>query len=105
MAVATLMYGTGLGLAGADDDAVGVVSGVFGVCLAALSFTLLPGARVSSAGFGRRWVRAVAGWGVLYAAMMVLGLNLFRGDLAFWLPAAVAAALPLALGARAEARA
>lgn len=105
MAVATLMYFTGLGLLGEDDRGVGVLSIAFGLSIAVLSLTLLPGARVSSAGFARRWAQAVLGWGVLYAAGMLLGLMVFRGELAFWLPAAVLAALPLVLGARAEARA
>ena len=104
MATTTLMYLTGLGLT-EEDRTVGVLSAAFGLCVVTLSLTLLPGARVASAGFGRRWVRAVAGWGVLYSAAMVLGMTVFRGELAFWLPAAVLAALPLALGARAEARA
>jgi hypothetical protein len=105
MAVATLMYLTGLGVLGSDDRSTLVFSLAFGVCVAGLSIGLLPRARVSRAGFSRRWALAVVGWGVVYAAAMFIGLFFFRGELAFWLPAAVAAALPLVLGARAEARA
>lgn len=104
MAVATVMYLAGLGVAAHDDTAVLAVSLVFGACVAVLSVALLPGARVTSAGFTRRWARAVLAWGLLYGASMLLGLLLFRGELLFWIPAGVVAAVPLALGARAEAR-
>ncbi len=105
MAVATLQYGVGLGVAATDDRAGLGLSAAFGACVAVLSLTLLPGARVNRPGFGTRWVRAVVPWGMLFAAMMVLGLLVFRGEVGFWLPAAVLTALPLALGARAESRA
>jgi hypothetical protein len=104
MAVADALYLAGLGTA-ADDRAVLVLSLAFAACVAALSVGALPGARVTKAGFPRRWVAAVVGWGVLFGAAMWVGLLLFRGEPAFWLVAAPVTALPLVLGARAEARA
>ena len=105
MAVATVQYGTALGVVGTDDRSGLVVSGAFLACVALLSVTLLPGARVNRPGFATRWVRAVVTWGLLFAATMVLGLLVFPGELRFWLPAAVLTALPLPLGAGAESRA
>jgi hypothetical protein len=104
MAVATAMYLSGLGVADTDRSVL-VISVVFGVCVAGLSLGLLPRARASRVGFPRRWVASVVGWGVLYAASMLLGLLFFRAEPAFWLPAAALSALPLVLGARAEAAA
>lgn len=43
-------------------------------------------------------------WGAVLGAAMGLGLTVFRGSLAYWFVAALAAGLPLALGARAEVR-
>lgn len=104
MAPTTLLYLVGLAVVRTDTDAL-VISGVFGACVFGLAVALLPGVRVNKAGFPRRWVTAMVAWGIAFAVTMVLGLLLFRGELAFWLPAAVITALPLALGARAEARA
>jgi hypothetical protein len=105
MTVATVQYGVALGVAAVDDPAGLSLSAAFLVCVAVLSLTLLPGALVNRPGFAARWVRAVVPWGLLFAAMMVIGLLVFRGEPAFWFPAALVTALPLALGARAEARA
>lgn len=104
MAVATVMYLTGLGVSGHDESLIVATSGVFALCVAALSIGLLPGSRVTSAGLGRRWTAALMSWGALFAVVMVLGLLLWRGDLAFWIVGAVLTALPLVLGARAELR-
>lgn len=105
-AVASFMYLTALGAIGyRDNRAVLVVSLAFGVCAVGLCVGLLPRAKVIRVGFGRRWTLAVAGWGVLYAVTMIVGLLVFRGELAFWLPMAVLSSVPLVLGARAEIRA
>lgn len=104
MAVATVLYFTGLGLA-VDDRGVLVVTGVFVACVAGLSIGLLAGARTSPLGLPRRWAWAVGGWGALFGLAMSVGMSSFRGQLLFWVPVAVVAVLPLVLGARAEARA
>ena len=104
MAVATTSYLTSLGIAGNSDREVAVASLVFGAVVAVLSSTLLPGVRVTAAGFGRRWTASVLGWGALYAVALVVGLTFQRGELLFWSVAGVVTALPLVLGARAELR-
>jgi hypothetical protein len=104
MAVATAMFLAALAVS-ASDAAILVVSAAFAVCVAGLGLGLLPRARVNRAGFSRRFALAVVGWGALFAAAVVVGLYAFRGEPAFWLPAAVVVALPLVLGARAEAAA
>lgn len=93
-------------LATADQDVEVLVSSLaYAAALAVLSVTLLPGATVSKSGMGRRWLAALLWWGGIYAACLVVGLYLFPAVPAFWLPAAVVTALPLALGALRENRA
>ncbi len=104
MAVATVMYLVAMGLVG-DEREVLVLTAPFLLCIAVLCLALLPGARVNSAGFGRRWGAAVGGWGALYGASMGIGLGAFRGEIGFWAVAALVTALPLLWGARAETRA
>ena len=104
MAGASLLYFTGVGVAGTDETEGLLVSGVFLVVVLALSFSLLSGLRVSKVGFGRRWVASVVSWGVLFALGLVLGLTLLADVLAYWPVAGALVALPLALGARAELR-
>jgi hypothetical protein len=50
-------------------------------------------------------VRALASWGAVFAVVVVLGLPVLRGEPLFWFPASLVAAVPLVVGARAEARA
>lgn len=45
----------------------------------------------------RRTVVAFGGWAVLYVAALLLGLRFFPGRPAFWVPAALVAAIPLVL--------
>lgn len=104
MAVATTLYLSGLGVAGHSDAGVLTMSGVFGVCVAVLCLATLPGAAVFRTGMERRLTRTMLGWALVFGAAMALGLTVFRGNLAYWLVAALAAGLPLAIGARAEAR-
>lgn len=104
MAVATVMYATSLGVAGTDEALIVTASVVFALCVGALSACLLPGSRVTTAGLGRRWTVALLSWGALFAALMTLGLLVWRGEPAFWVPGGIVAAVPLVLGARAEIR-
>jgi len=103
-AVAVFSYFAALATADQDVEVL-VPSLAYAAALGVLSVTLLPGATVSKSGMGRRWLRALLWWGAVYAACMVVGLYLFRAEPAFWLPAAVVTALPLALGALRENRA
>ena len=104
MAVASWLYFTGAGLAGASDTGGLVVSGVFLVIALTLTAWFVPAFRVARAGFGRRWVASVVTWGVLFALGLSLGMVFVRDSLAYWVVAGALVALPLALGARAELR-
>jgi hypothetical protein len=109
MAAATAGYYAALAAAaqaGATDDAgVFIPSLAYGLTVIALSISLLPFARVASRGFAARWVRALAGWGVVYAVTLTAGLTLFEDRPLYWLPAALVAVAPLVDGARRELRA
>lgn len=105
MAAATPSYFVGLAVAGTDVTGIVASSVVFAAIVVALSVFLLPGALVASRGFAIRWGIAVGVWGGLFGLAVGLGLPLFPGVLWFWIPAGVLTAAPLAIGARAEARA
>lgn len=108
MAVATVLYLGGLGIAvdgtAVDDTAVLVHSGLFGACVAVLCVALLPGARSTPAGFPRRFGLSVGTWGLVFGVVLAVGL-LLPGGIGFWVAGALAAAVPLVLGVRAEVRA
>lgn len=97
-AVSSFFYFTARGIADSTSD-IYLVSSVFGLMTLVLFVTLLLGLRMSKAGMGRRWAWALATWGVLYMAGMLIGGSMFPADPWFWLPAGVVVALPLALGA------
>ena len=103
-AALNVMYLTALGLH-TEDGPVGWLTGAYLLCTAGLTVSFLSGVRLTSAGFDRRWVRALLAWGALFAVVLVVGLLAFRGQPAFWLPASLVCAVPLVLGARAELRA
>ena len=103
-AALNVVYLTGLGLL-LDDGAVGWLTAAYLLATAGITVPFLSGDGLTSAGFDRRWVRALVTWGAVFAAVLVVGLLAFRGQPAFWLPASLVCAVPLALGARAELRA
>ena len=105
VAVASMFYLTGLGVAG--DDPIGIValSGVLGASLLALSIGFLPGAYVATRGFGLRWGLSVGVWGLVFGAVLGFGIPFFPGELWFWVLGALASAVPLAIGAVWESRA
>lgn len=104
MAVLTPSYYAGLGVAAAEPEVL-VVSLVFAGLVGALSLSLLPGARVARLGLPRRFGLAVGGWGLLFGLTLPAGLLAFPAEPAYWVPAGLLTALPLALGARAEGKA
>ena len=103
-AALNVMYLTALGLH-TEDGPVGWLTVAYLLCTAGLTVSFLSGARLTSRGFDRRFVRALGVWGAVFAVVLVVGLLVFRGQPAFWLPASLVCAVPLVLGARAELRA
>ncbi|MEU1674848.1 hypothetical protein ABZ752_22880 [Streptomyces roseifaciens] len=59
---------------------------------------------VSRHGLGRRHHHLIATWGLLHAAVIAPGTIWFRGEPAWWVPGAVAVALPGLVGAWREGR-
>ncbi|MDP3949355.1 hypothetical protein [Microbacterium sp.] len=105
VAVASIFYLTGLGVAGDDELGIVVLSCVLGASLLALSVGFLPGARIATRGFGLRWGLTLGTWGLVFGAVLGFGIPFFSGELWFWIPGAIASAAPLAIGAVWEARA
>ncbi len=105
VAVASMFYLTGMGVAG--DDPIGIValSLVLGLSLLALSVGFLSGAFVATRGFGLRWGLSVGIWGLVFGAVLGFGIPFFPGELWFWTLGGIASALPLAIGAVWESRA
>ncbi len=103
-AATNVMYLTALGLL-TQDGPVGWLTAAYLLCTAGLTAAFLAGAQLTSVGFPRRWVRALLSWGAIFVVVLVVGLLAFRGQPLFWFPAALVCAVPLLLGARAEARA
>ncbi|MYT30204.1 hypothetical protein GTY73_15545 [Streptomyces sp. SID8354] len=55
-------------------------------------------------GHGRRMATMMGAWGLLYGAVFIPGLIWFQGVVAWWVPGAVAVALPGLIGGYLEAR-
>lgn len=88
----------------AFDTSVRVVSmGLWGVLVIGLS---LYAARqpVARRGFGVRHGVIIGIWAAVYSTVVVIGVTTFDGDLRWWAPGAVAAALPALIGACLEGR-
>ena len=103
-AALNVMYLTALGTH-TEDGPVGWLTAAYLLCTAGLTVSFLSGVRLTSVGFDRRWLRALLSWGAVFATVLVIGLFLFRGQVAFWLPASLGCAVPLVVSARAELRA
>lgn len=59
--------------------------------------------RATLTGTGRRVALSFIGMGLLYVAVLVVGVNRFQGEPAHWIPAAVVVAAPMFFGAWREA--
>ncbi|KUL34961.1 hypothetical protein ADL22_29125 [Streptomyces sp. NRRL F-4489] len=59
---------------------------------------------VARRGYGKRHAVLIASWGVLYGVVLAAGIAFFPGVAAWWVPGAVAVALPGLIGAYLEAR-
>ncbi len=88
---ATLVLVPIVGLGGPLGAALGT-AGFLALAMLLTVLTVRQGA--VGAGWGRLHVTAFVTWGLLWAATAVVGLYLFKGEPAFWLPAAVLDASP-----------
>lgn len=88
-----------------SDTGVLVSAGVFGVALAVLCVTLLPGVRASRPGSARRWLVSMALWGLCFAVFLWAGLLWNREETFYWLLTAPLVAGPAFIGAQVEGRA
>ncbi|MEU2790534.1 hypothetical protein [Streptomyces sp. NPDC007100] len=61
--------------------------------------------QVHRKGFGRRQSIVIAAWGAVYVTAISVGTSQFPGNAAWWGPAALATAIPPAIGAIRENRA
>ena len=104
MAATSFMYLVSMGIAATDPEVV-VASLAFAFAVATLCVTLLPTASVAKRGMKRRWLWSLIAWGLLLAIAMPVGFVVFNAEPAYWVPAAVVVALPLAIGAAREGRA
>ncbi|MEU8550491.1 hypothetical protein AB0C81_26510 [Streptomyces roseoverticillatus] len=60
--------------------------------------------QVHREGYARRQGLVMVGWGTTYAIAVSVGSDLYAGNPAWWAPAAVATAVPAAIGAVVESR-
>lgn len=104
MAVATTFYLTGVGVAGRDGLAIGILSGVLGTAIVSVTAMFLSTSVVASREQMRRWRRTVLAWLLVLAAALGVGLPLFAGQLWYWVPVAIASAVPLMIGIALESR-
>lgn len=98
------MYLTGVGVSTADEPVVWLTVAYL-IATAGITVSFLAGVRMTPVGFSRRWAGALVAWGALFAAVLVPGLLFLRGEPLFWFAGALLCAVPLVVGARAEARA
>ncbi|MFE6687200.1 hypothetical protein ACFVFQ_12050 [Streptomyces sp. NPDC057743] len=100
------------GVTGLAVFAIGVLKAPYGVAVgtgllvAVVSWLSVYAARqpVSRRGFGIRHGIMIGTWGLLYAAVLALGIIFFPGVAAWWVPGAVVVALPGLIGGYLEAR-
>ena len=105
IAVASASYLTGAGLAGRDWLGFALLSGVFGTSIVGATGLFLSRAVLGSREQMRRWRRAVLIWMLVLGAALGVGLPLFSGQLWYWVPVAIASAVPLVIGIALELRA
>lgn len=104
MAVATTFYLTGVGVAGRDGLAIGILSGLLGTAIVSVTAMFLSTSVVGSREQMRRWRRSVLAWMLALGAALGVGLPLFPGLLWYWAPVAILSAVPLMIGIALESR-
>lgn len=81
-----------LGLAPMPGNMIG---GLTFILAAAIALAVVGAtAKARPVAFMRRYLVAIGVWAVIYVVALMLGMNVFPGDAAFWIPAAVVSALP-----------
>ncbi|TNY37871.1 hypothetical protein EIO00_06400 [Thermomonospora catenispora] len=80
-----------------------VAAGLWGALVIGLSVYAVR-QPVARHGFGVRHGVVIGVWATVYAVVVTVGVTAFDGDLRWWLPGAVAVALPALIGARLEGR-
>ena len=104
-AVASTFYLTGVGIAGNDWVGVTALSAVLGISFWSVTALFLSRSLVGSREQMRRWRRTVLIWLLVFGAALGVGLPFFSGQLWFWIPVAIASAVPLMIGIALESRA
>ena len=91
-AIASLAGVLILGLVPMPGSMIGGLTFILGaaIALAVVGAT----AKARPAAFTRRYVLTIGIWAVLYVAALMVGYTLLPGVAAFWVPAAIATALP-----------
>lgn len=105
VAVASGFYLTGIGVTGDGWVGVTVLSAVLGTAVVSVTAVFLARDVVADQVHLRRWRRTVLAWMLVLGAALGIGLPLFPGQLWFWIPAALASVMPLAVGIVLERRA
>lgn len=105
IAVTSTFYLTGVGIAGDDWVAITALSALLGWSLIGVTGLFLSRSLVGSGRQVRRWRRLVLIWMLVFGAALGVGLPLFSGQLWFWIPVAIASAVPLVIGIALESRA
>lgn len=98
----SLVWFVVLAVVSASDLAILVSAAVFALLLVALSLVLLPRARGIGTGSARRWMVAMALWGLALAVALAVGVISNRGAPAYWLFVGPLVAGSAWIGARAE---
>jgi len=81
-----------LGLVPMPGSMIGGLTFILG---AAIALAVVGGtAKARPAGFLHRYLIAIGVWAAIYVAALVIGMSVFPAEPAFWIPAAIASALP-----------
>ncbi len=102
MSVAVGAFGIGsaaamilIGLVGMTGSVGAIVAGTILLIASMIPLQVVAAtARSRTAGFSRHYLTAIAAWGVVYMAGMIVGGFVFPGVAAFWIPAALLSAVP-----------
>lgn len=85
-----------LGLVSGIGAVIGSLAMIFGALIALVVVAAPAQGKVREKNFARRYLTMVLAWGVIYGAVVVLGMNFFRDAALFWIVGAVLSAIPAA---------